>query len=78
LVKIAQILVAAGKGARVGGDIPKQYRILGRKTVLERTVAATLKAGLITETIIVIAHDDVAARDILSSYDVKFTTGGAS
>ena len=78
MVKIAQILVAAGKGARVGGDIPKQYRILGRKTVLERTVAATLKAGLITETIIVIAHDDVAARDILSSYDVKFTTGGAS
>lgn len=45
---------------------------------MERTVVATLKADLITETIIVIAHDDVAARDLLSSYDLKFTTGGAS
>jgi len=42
LVKIAQILVAAGKGARVGGNIPKQYRILGGKTVVERTVAMPL------------------------------------
>lgn len=78
MVKIAQILVAAGKGARVGGDIPKQYRILGGKTVLARTVAASLSSGRIDETIIVIAAGDTQAAKVLADYDVRFTTGGAS
>ena len=78
MVKIAQILVAAGKGARVGGDIPKQYRILGSKTVLERTVAATLASGHIDETIVVIAAGDEMAANVLRKYDVRFAFGGAS
>ena len=78
MTKIAQILVAAGKGARVGGDTPKQYRILGGKTVLERTVAATLSSGQIDETIVVIAADDKMAGKILQNYDVHFAKGGAS
>lgn len=76
--KIAQILVAAGIGARAGGDIPKQYRMLGGKTVLERTVAATLSGGVIGETMVVIAAGDTQAAEILNAFDVRFTTGGAS
>ncbi len=78
MAKIAQILVAAGKGARVGGDIPKQYRILGGQTVLERTVAATLTAGLIQDTVVVIALGDEKAKEVLAHYDIRFTIGGAS
>lgn len=33
-MKIAIIIVAAGRGARVGGDLPKQYRKLGQKSVI--------------------------------------------
>lgn len=78
MAKIAQILVAAGKGARVGGDVAKQYRNLGGQTVLERTVAATLTAGLIHDTVVVIAQGDTKAKEILSRFNLRFTTGGAS
>ena len=76
--KIAQIIVAAGKGARIGGDIPKQYRLLGGKAVLERTVTATLDSGLIDHTIVVIAKGDTKAAAVLSGFDVTFVTGGAT
>ncbi|MEM7056797.1 MAG: bifunctional 2-C-methyl-D-erythritol 4-phosphate cytidylyltransferase/2-C-methyl-D-erythritol 2,4-cyclodiphosphate synthase [Pseudomonadota bacterium] len=38
----AAIIVAAGKGLRLGGAVPKQYQDLGGKTVLTRTVEALL------------------------------------
>lgn len=76
--KIAQILVAAGKGARAGGDIPKQFRVLSGKTVLERTVAATVGTELIDHTVVVIARGDTQSAQILSSYDLTFTLGGAT
>ncbi len=37
---IAAVVVAAGRGLRVGGGTPKQYRRVGGKTVLARTLAA--------------------------------------
>ncbi|OYX45489.1 MAG: bifunctional 2-C-methyl-D-erythritol 4-phosphate cytidylyltransferase/2-C-methyl-D-erythritol 2,4-cyclodiphosphate synthase [Rhodobacterales bacterium 32-67-9] len=38
--KTAVIIVAAGRGTRAGGDEPKQWRELGGRTVLSRSVAA--------------------------------------
>jgi len=78
LTNIAQILVAAGKGARVGGDTPKQYRLLNGVSVLERTIIATLQSGQINETIVVIAADDKKAAKILENHPVSFAAGGAS
>ena len=34
------LIVAAGSGARAGGDVPKQYRQLGGKPVLAHSLAA--------------------------------------
>lgn len=34
------LIVAAGRGSRFGGEIPKQYRLLGGLPVLTRTLAA--------------------------------------
>ncbi len=36
--KIAVLIVAAGKGIRAGGDVPKQYRLLGGELVLSKTI----------------------------------------
>ncbi|GLS43080.1 bifunctional 2-C-methyl-D-erythritol 4-phosphate cytidylyltransferase/2-C-methyl-D-erythritol 2,4-cyclodiphosphate synthase [Methylobacterium brachythecii] len=36
----AAVVVAAGKGLRIGGDLPKQYRRVGGQAVLTRTLAA--------------------------------------
>ena len=38
--RVAVILVAAGRGIRAGGNIPKQWQILNGKTVLEHSLAA--------------------------------------
>jgi len=79
LTHIAQILVAAGKGARIGGDIPKQYRFIGRKSVLKRTVEATLSHSRIAETIIVVAEGDSYISELVSGLEnIRIVTGGAS
>ena len=33
-MRTAGLIVAAGRGTRCGGDVPKQYRALGAETVL--------------------------------------------
>ena len=35
---IAVLIVAAGAGLRAGGGVPKQYRVLGGKPLLTRTL----------------------------------------
>lgn len=37
--RVAALIVAAGRGSRMGGPLPKQYRLLGGQTVLARTLA---------------------------------------
>ena len=34
------LVVAAGRGTRLGGDIPKQYRDLGGRTIIARSISA--------------------------------------
>lgn len=59
LVKIAQILVAAGKGARLGGDLPKQYQDLAGEPLMRRTLKAFAECGVeIFRSVVVIAPDD--------------------
>ena len=37
---VAAVVVAAGRGIRIGGGTPKQYRRVGGQAVLTRTLAA--------------------------------------
>ena len=79
MTRIAQILVAAGKGARIGGNIPKQYRLIGKKPVLARTLDVTLAESRIKETVIVVAKDDSYISDLIADYNnVRTVTGGAT
>lgn len=73
----AAIIVAAGKGIRAGGGLPKQYRLLGGQSVLRRTVQAFTRHCAIDEVIVVIAAGDTSrARETLNGLDVSFVTGG--
>ncbi|WP_413993527.1 bifunctional 2-C-methyl-D-erythritol 4-phosphate cytidylyltransferase/2-C-methyl-D-erythritol 2,4-cyclodiphosphate synthase [Labrys okinawensis] len=38
-LRVAALIVAAGRGSRVGGSLPKQYRLLGGQSVLARTLS---------------------------------------
>lgn len=56
---IAAIIVAAGRGTRAGGDIPKQWQMLGRKTVAQHPMEIFVNHPRVTELILVIHPDDM-------------------
>ena len=56
----AALIVAAGRGSRAGGGLPKQYRLLGGAPVLRRTIRAMLANGGIDLVRVVIHPDDEA------------------
>lgn len=54
------LIVAAGRGARVGGTVPKQYRDLRGSPVLRRTISSCLACDGIKSVRVVIHPDDEA------------------
>ena len=67
----AVIIVAAGRGSRMGGDLPKQWQVLAGKPVLAHTVAAF--AGM--QVLVVIHPDDRALAEALG---VPLVMGGGN
>ena len=67
----AVIIVAAGRGSRAGGDVPKQWQNLAGRPVLDRTLAAF--QGF--RRVVVIHPDD---RDRAAGLGVELVTGGAT
>jgi len=58
-MRTAAIIVAAGRGSRAGlGEIPKQYQMVGGKTVLRRSIETFLDSGLADLLVPVIGPDD--------------------
>lgn len=52
------VIPAAGKGARLGGNCPKQYWTVGGKTLLEYTLALFLDDCRFTKIVVVFSKDD--------------------
>ena len=57
------LIVAAGRGTRAGGPLPKQYRSLGGKPVLRRAVQAFRQHARVDQVRVVIHADDRALYD---------------
>jgi 2-C-methyl-D-erythritol 4-phosphate cytidylyltransferase/2-C-methyl-D-erythritol 2,4-cyclodiphosphate synthase len=57
-MRVAVLIVAAGRGSRAGGGLPKQYRTLGGKSVLAWTLEAFLAHPDVKHTTVVIHPDD--------------------
>jgi 2-C-methyl-D-erythritol 4-phosphate cytidylyltransferase / 2-C-methyl-D-erythritol 2,4-cyclodiphosphate synthase len=57
-MKRTGLIVAAGRGTRAGGDMPKQYRCLAGQTILERSIRALLASPRIDSVRVVIHKDD--------------------
>jgi 2-C-methyl-D-erythritol 4-phosphate cytidylyltransferase/2-C-methyl-D-erythritol 2,4-cyclodiphosphate synthase len=75
-MKTAAIIVAAGRGLRAGGDLPKQFRPLRGRMVLEHTIDAFARHPQVSRIILVINPDD---RDLLPPLpDVDLVGGGAT
>jgi len=57
-MSVAAVIVAAGRGSRAGGEIPKQYRALAGKPVIVHALEKLLAAPLVDCVLPVIHPDD--------------------
>ena len=70
----AAIIVAAGRGTRAGGDLPKQWQVLAGRRVIDWTLDLFRAAPGIDRIVLVLHPDDLAR--IAAADDVMITTGG--
>ncbi|MBY0564544.1 MAG: bifunctional 2-C-methyl-D-erythritol 4-phosphate cytidylyltransferase/2-C-methyl-D-erythritol 2,4-cyclodiphosphate synthase [Hyphomonadaceae bacterium] len=73
---VSAIIVAAGRGERMGGD-PKQYRLIGRRPVIDWSVAAFRASG-VNDVIVVTAPDQREHTGAFSGRhpDIRVVVGG--
>jgi 2-C-methyl-D-erythritol 4-phosphate cytidylyltransferase/2-C-methyl-D-erythritol 2,4-cyclodiphosphate synthase len=78
-VTTTALIVAAGSGSRMGGDIPKQFRLLAGKPVLRWAVEALIRHPAIRTVRVVIGRgQEDRAAESLAGLDVgNFIEGGA-
>lgn len=58
------LIVAAGRGVRAGGGLPKQYQSIGGVPMLRRTMDVFTSHPAIDRTVVVIAPDDARYDDV--------------
>jgi 2-C-methyl-D-erythritol 4-phosphate cytidylyltransferase / 2-C-methyl-D-erythritol 2,4-cyclodiphosphate synthase len=63
MTSVYALVVAAGRGTRFGGAVPKQYLTLGGTTVLRHAVASLAEHPLITGLLVVIRPEDKGLYD---------------
>lgn len=61
-MSVAALIVAAGRGTRLGADTPKQYIPLDGPCALRRSVELFLSLGERVQSVLVVIHSDDAAR----------------
>ncbi len=79
-MRIAALVVAAGRGTRAGDGLPKQYREVRGAPVLARTLRALLASPIVTEVLAVIHPEDRALYAAAAPKDARLlppVEGGA-
>ncbi|HYD87464.1 MAG TPA: bifunctional 2-C-methyl-D-erythritol 4-phosphate cytidylyltransferase/2-C-methyl-D-erythritol 2,4-cyclodiphosphate synthase [Vitreimonas sp.] len=72
----AAIIVAAGRGERAGGALPKQYRPMHGRPVLRWSVAAFAEAGVDNIIVVCAAAQADACAVAIEGYAATITPGG--
>ena len=72
------VVVAAGRGTRMGGALPKQYQPLAGQPVLQRTLARLAAHLRVGEIVVVIHPDDRARAAPLLPPGARLVPGGAT
>jgi 2-C-methyl-D-erythritol 4-phosphate cytidylyltransferase/2-C-methyl-D-erythritol 2,4-cyclodiphosphate synthase len=76
-MKVAALIVAAGRGERAGGAVPKQFRLLAGQPVLAWSIRALQAAGMAEIVVAVSAEQEAAARAIVGP-EARLVRGGAT
>ena len=77
-ITVAALIVAGGKGTRIGGEIPKQYRRINGEVILDKAIKAFYNNGLVDLVCVVIGRDHEGSfRELAGKYkDILFCYGG--
>ncbi|NDR58291.1 bifunctional 2-C-methyl-D-erythritol 4-phosphate cytidylyltransferase/2-C-methyl-D-erythritol 2,4-cyclodiphosphate synthase [Aliiruegeria sabulilitoris] len=75
---VAAVIVAAGRGSRAGGPVPKQFQPLAGRAILARTVDRFRRHARVDEVVVVINPDDAALVESILPEDVALVAGGDS
>ncbi len=76
--RAAALIVAAGRGTRLGGGLPKQYRVLAGRPVITRSVEAFAAHPAIAQVVVVIHPEDAALFAQACVVPVTVVEGGAT
>jgi 2-C-methyl-D-erythritol 4-phosphate cytidylyltransferase/2-C-methyl-D-erythritol 2,4-cyclodiphosphate synthase len=78
-MKVGGLIVAAGRGERAGGETPKQYQLLGGRSVLSWSVRGLAGAG-VAPLVVAIApeHAELCRAATANGPDVRIVQGGAT
>ena len=76
-MSIAALIVAAGRGRRAGGGLPKQWRPLGGRRVIDWTLEAFERAGIHRLAIVLSPQDTEAWESLSDRPDLLLVAGGA-
>jgi 2-C-methyl-D-erythritol 4-phosphate cytidylyltransferase / 2-C-methyl-D-erythritol 2,4-cyclodiphosphate synthase len=76
---VAAVIVAAGRGLRAGGGLPKQWRTVAGRAVAAWTLEAFRTSPLVGPIALVLHPDDMGLAPGYAGHpDVTVTTGGAT
>ena len=75
---IAAIIVAAGRGLRAGGGVPKQWQMLGGEPVLAHSIRAFAGVAAVDRIVLVLHGDDMGRAVTMLGGRVSAVTGGAT
>ena len=68
---VAAVIVAAGRGSRAGGDLPKQFRPIGGESMLRRALSMFVEHGNVALVQPVIRREDLELyRRSAAGFDV--------
>ena len=73
---VVALVAAAGRGTRLGAEIPKAYVQLRGRSLLERSVTAMETSEIVDQIGVIVSPDmEPLARRLLRGHDVRFIHG---
>ncbi|MCZ9294417.1 2-C-methyl-D-erythritol 4-phosphate cytidylyltransferase [Corynebacterium meitnerae] len=74
--RVVALVAAAGRGTRLGAEIPKAYVQLRGRSLLERSVTAMETSAVVDHIGVLVSPDmEPFARELLRDHDVQFIHG---
>jgi 2-C-methyl-D-erythritol 4-phosphate cytidylyltransferase len=71
MTEVTAIIVAAGEGRRIGGEVPKTYLLIAGRPMLLRTLDRFYSASIIGKVILVVAANELSRCEELLRRDSK-------